>query len=184
MVNRQSNRRKILIVDKGFQRKFILKFWLLISSSAILSGLLVYIFCGQSLTTVFRNSRLTIMSTADFIWPSFLLSSFVVIAVVGTATAIIALFISHRIAGPIYRMNKDLANFTSGHLKQVFRLRDKDEFASLVKTLNDMAKKVGGDMATIKEEVNYLEKLSSEDLPKRSQEHLKNLKRILNQYHV
>ncbi len=175
--------RKILIVDHDFQKKFIFQFWAFVACGTVLSGFIIYLMCGRSMTTVFQDSRLKIMSTADFILPSFLLSSLVVVLVVGTATAFFALFVSHRIAGPAYRMVQDLSKFTSGDLRQDFHLRTKDELKSLAQGLSDMGKKIRADVAVLKNEVDHLDKIEK-GLPPQAVERLRSMKKILGQYRV
>lgn len=176
-------RRKILIIDPSFQKLFIVKFFGMVAAGSVMMGSLVYLFCGRTVTTVFRNSRLEIVTTMDFILPGLLMSSAAVIAVVGTATALIALYLSHRIAGPVYRMRCDLESFKAGNLKQIFSLRSKDELKALSKGLNEMARSVQASMKTLKEEAEHLEKISAELSPK-GKEHLKALKKVLDSYHA
>ncbi len=185
MTNNDSwaNRRKILIVDKEFQNKFIIKFFAMVTAGSVVTGTIIYSFCGRTLTTVFRDSRLKIMSTADFIFPGLVLSAILVILVVGAATVFMALYVSHRIAGPVYRMHQDILSLHAGNLKQIFRLRDKDEMKPLAQALNDMARKVQQDISILKAEVAALEK-SGQELSSPAQEHVKNMKRVLDHYHV
>jgi len=132
------NRRRNYYIDKKFQAKFILKFCSLILIGSVISGLIVYAMSRSTVTTTFENSRLTIKSTADFILPAVLLSGAVVIVLIGLATIIMTLFVSHKIAGPLYRMNKDVQEVASGNLKTAFRLRVGDEIRPLAASLNDM----------------------------------------------
>ncbi len=102
-------RRRIRIVKMKFQRDFILKFCgVLILSALIIAGIVFWL-SAASMTTVFENSRLVIKTTADFLLPLLIASSLVAIIAAGTLTIIITLFISHRIAGPLYRLEKDIA---------------------------------------------------------------------------
>lgn len=177
------NRRKILIIDKEFQNKFITRFFVMVAIGSIVTGAIVYLFCGHSLTTVFRDSRLKIMSTTDFILPGLVLSAVIVILVVGMATAFMALYVSHRIAGPVYRMRQDLSNFHGGKLGQTFHLRGKDEMKPLARELNEMARKIQQDVAVLKAEVDALDKYARDFSP-RSKDRVGNMKKILDRYHV
>jgi len=110
------NRRHNYFIKKEFQRNFIIKFCTLVVIGAALSGGIIYTLSKSTVTTTFENSRLMIKSTADFILPSVLLASAVVIAVIGLATIAITLFTSHRIAGPLYRLEKDVEEVAAGNL--------------------------------------------------------------------
>ena len=98
------NRRRTYFIKKKFQRNFIIKFCVLAIAGAIISGAIVYMMSKSTVTTTFENSRLTIKSTADFILPAVLLSTFVFVVFIGIATVLVTLFASHKIAGPLYRM--------------------------------------------------------------------------------
>lgn len=151
------NRRRNYFIDKRFQRKFILKFCTLVAIGAVISGSIVYMMSKSTVTTTFENLRLTIKSTADFILPSVLLGSAVVIVVIGLASIAVTLFTSHRIAGPLYRMAKDIEEVSSGNLKKRFNLRSADELKPLAKGLDDMTQSLRNDINGIKCDVAGLE---------------------------
>jgi len=133
-----SNRRRNYFINKKFQTLFIIKFCALVIMGTALSGGVVYWMSRSTVTSTFENSRLVIKSTADFILPSVLLSGAFVVISVGIAAIVITLFTSHRIAGPLYRIQKDLEELSRGNLNVSFNLRKNDEIKVLAETLNDM----------------------------------------------
>ena len=54
---------------------------------------------------------------------------------------VVALELSHRISGPLYRMEKELDEKMSGQSKGPIRLRKKDEFQGLAAKLNKLLNK-------------------------------------------
>ena len=150
-------RRKNYYIDKKFQGKFILKFCLLIVIGSLISGAIIYGMSRATVTTAFENSHLTIKSTADFILPAVLLSSAVVILMIGIATIAITLFTSHRIAGPLYRIEKDINEITSGNLNVAFNLRHGDEIKPIAASLDRMAKSLKEKILAVKEALTQLE---------------------------
>ena len=132
------NRRKNYFIKKKFQRNFIIKFCALVIIEAIIFGAIVYMMSKATVTTTFEDSRLVIKSTADFILPTILLGSAAVIVFTGLITVIITLFTSHRIAGPLYSMEKDIEEVASGNLKKKFDLRQEDEIKELAASLDKM----------------------------------------------
>lgn len=159
MAGNLQNRRRNYFIDKKFQGEFITKFCSLVVIGSFLSGIIIYWVCGKSFTTAFVNSRLVIKSTADFIIPAVLLSSVVVIISVGIATIIITLLTSHRIAGPLYRIQKDIEELSSGNLRIKFNLRQRDELKALAGNLEIMTRNLQAKIAGLK---NSLSELSSE----------------------
>ena len=174
------NRRRNYYIDKEFQTIFILKFCSLIAIGSIISGLIVYAMSRATVTTTFVNSRLTIKSTADFILPAVLLSGAVVIVLIGLATIIMTLFISHKIAGPLYRLDKDVQEITAGNLRVVFRLRTGDELKPLVGSMNNMTNTLRTRITEAKNGLKELE--SSSNLPSEAMEKVRKLKKSLGKF--
>ena len=173
------NRRRNYFIDRKFQSIFILKFCTLVIIGAVISGVIIYILSKSTVTTTFENSRLIIKSTADYILPAVLLSSVVVVIVIGLATIAITLFTSHRIAGPLYRMQKDIEEVASGNLNKNFRLRVTDELKALAESLDNMAGNLKKDIGELKAEINALE--SEADL-ERAKIKLGKIKQILSKF--
>jgi nitrogen fixation/metabolism regulation signal transduction histidine kinase len=151
------NRRRNYYIDKKFQRNFILKFCSLVAIGAAISGYIIYSMSKTAVTTTFVNSRLRIMSTADYLLPAVLLSSAVVIILIGLATIIVTLFTSHKIAGPLYRMEKDIDEVCGGNLNMKFNLRKGDEIKALASALDRMVENLKVRLQAIKNAVQDME---------------------------
>ena len=155
------NRRRNFYIKKEFQRNFILKFCALVLSGAAISGAIIYLMSTSTVTTTFDNSRLMIKSTADFILPALLVSSVVVVALVGAATIIITLFTSHKIAGALYAIEKKVDEVAAGDLKAEFRLRERDQVKPLAVGLNVMVFNLRNRLKEIKKDLAELDKMAS-----------------------
>jgi len=145
-----NNRRRNYYIKKEFQRNFIMKFCFLVALGSLISGAIIYAMSRATVTTTFENSRLVIKSTADFILPSVLLSSAVVMISIGFVTILITLLTSHKIAGPLYRLEKDVDEVAAGNLKMAFGLRQGDEIKALAASLNNMVRELRGRVTDIK----------------------------------
>jgi len=162
-----------------FQRNFILKFCAIIILSALIIAAIVYALSISSTTTVFENSRLEIKSTADFILPLLILSSLVAIIGAGAVTVIVTLFISHRIAGPLYRLEKDIGEVNKGNLGVVIRVRKKDELQDLAKSLNQMLNSIRNAISEVSKDI---ESITAADLSEKNKQKLENAKNILKKF--
>lgn len=151
MENTYNNRRKIYYIKKEFQRAFIVKFCLLVILGAVVSGAVIYLVSQGSATTVFENSRIKIKSTADFILPAVLLSTAAVTVLVGLASVIVTLYASHKIAGPIYRIEKDLEKVVAGDLRVRFNLRRNDQLQALATMIEALIANIGGDIKELRQ---------------------------------
>ena len=151
------NRRRNFYIDKQFQGKFIIKFCSLIVIGSMISSAIIYAMSRSTVCTSFENSKLLIRSTADFILPTVLLSSLISVILIGLATIAVTLFTSHKIAGPLYRLDKDVQEITAGNLKIAFRLRAGDEIRPLAVSLGDMVAVTRARIVEIKKDLDNFE---------------------------
>ncbi len=155
-----NKRRKIHYIKKEFQMVFIIKFCLLVILGGIVSGAVIYLVSQGSATTVFENSRIRIKSTADFILPAVLLSTAVVTVLVGLASVIVTLYASHKIAGPIYRIEKDLEKVMLGDLRIKFNLRKNDQLQALAMMIETLVANLGDNIKELRQARSELAKIS------------------------
>jgi methyl-accepting chemotaxis protein len=131
-------RRTNYFIKKGFQASFAAKFALLIVLEAVLiAGLFVYI-SDNTLTTGYNDSILTIERTSNF----FLLPLAVIIVIaavgIGIAGMIVFILLSHRIAGPLYRFEKDINQMEYGDLTKRISLRKTDQLTEVKEAVNSL----------------------------------------------
>ena len=180
------NRRKNYFIKKKFQRNFILKFCALILAGSIISGAILYALSSATVTTTFENSRLTIKSTADYILPMVLFSSIFVVIVVGIATIFITLFTSHKIAGPLYRLEKDVGEVGLGNLNTKFNLRIGDEIKPLAISLAKMTQVLKDRVINIKKITSELESIAglSGQVSPEARDRIKKLKEEIEKFNT
>ncbi|MCX5666740.1 MAG: methyl-accepting chemotaxis protein [Candidatus Omnitrophica bacterium] len=177
------DRRKNYYIKKKFQRNFILKFFALLLLGAFISGVIIYLMSRGALTTTFDNSRLAIRSTAEYILPSVLLSSAAVMIIIGFAAIIMTLFASHKIAGPLYHIGKDIDELASGNLNVRFKLRGGDEIKELAYKLDSMAQSLSLRAAAIKKALSSLES-SSKDASPETKKSIQDLREAISKFNV
>ena len=135
---RKSYRRKQYFIDKKFQTKFIVKFCTIIILSSLLIGALTFLFSQNSTTVAIENTQVTVKRTADFILP--MLTSIAVIVAIFSALIVLAisLLASHKISGPLYRLQREIASIEKLDLRRNFSIRANDQLQALAKSLNGM----------------------------------------------
>ncbi|MBL7157405.1 MAG: HAMP domain-containing protein [Candidatus Omnitrophica bacterium] len=179
MEEQAKTRRKNYFIKKKFQAFFIVKFCLLVAIGSLLSGAIVYFMSKSTLTTTFEGSRLVIKNTGEYILPAVFLSSAIVIVAIGFAAILVTLLASHKIAGPLYRMEKDIEAMAAGDLSKSFSLRKADEIRPLAESLNQIRENMSKDVITMKENLLDLEKAVNTDEGKKK---LSEIKKILFNY--
>lgn len=172
MTNDPGYKRRNYFIKKDFQSKFILKFCFILLCGIILSTGLVFIFSQETLTSSFSNSRLVISSTAQAIMPTLLITNLITLGIITIAAIGVTLFMSHRIAGPMFRFEKDIKKIAGGDLNVRINLRKKDQFSEMAGAFNEMAsefhKKITGINQQIDDAVNNRE--ASENILKELKE--------------
>jgi len=172
-------------IKKDFQTKFILKFCLLLLAGVIVSTGLLFIFSRGTLTSSFQDSKLVIENTAMAILPNVLYAGLITLALLAIATIIVTLFISHRIAGPMFRFEKELKEIGEGDLTKKVSLRKKDQAQELADCINDMTASLRGKVIPIRTGLEHILKSARkqnasndliEELEKLHQDILSNLK--------
>lgn len=130
------------LLERAFKIRFGLKLCLftLLGGAAVL--LLLYLSIAQSLGTSYGSAIYTIYELKIRILPLIFASSYsiVILAVVTGAIAVISVLFSHRIAGPLYRIEKNLELISSGDLTVSTRFRGLDQLNSLGDDLNAMVR--------------------------------------------
>ncbi len=131
-------RRRNYFIKKGFQARFILKFLGIAVFGSAVSGLFIYHLTSRNIEGTFYSSHIKISSTGQLVLPTLVSVNFGVIVLVLLAVAILTLFISNKIAGPVYRMGKytekiGLQDFTAN-----FALRSGDETKYLAESFEGM----------------------------------------------
>jgi methyl-accepting chemotaxis protein len=159
--NRHPHRRKHYFVKKDFQFKFILKFCLLILIGAILSTGLLFLFSQGTLTSSFQQSRLLIENTALVILPAVIYTNLITLGLITLATIVVTLFISHKLAGPMFRFEKELKEIGKGDLTKRLEVRKKDPITGMADSLNEMIAGLNNKVLVIQNHVEDMLDLAS-----------------------
>ena len=91
------------------------------------------------------------------------MTNVITLVVIAFATVVVVLFISHKIAGPLFRFEQDLKEIGRGNLKKKVRLRKKDQFVGLSDSLNDMTELLNEKIASSQRELQQLIGLAKEE---------------------
>ena len=149
-MSQRTYKRRQYIVDKSFQYGLIRKFAIvaaIIVIGSLSSLVLVYYEYGDVQVAIVQpvpfdstddfgnNEAIRAYTLLDILWPVLSVCLFGTIAF----TFIYSLIISHRMAGPVYRMRIVLGEMVQGDLSRpASRLRRKDEFKQLFSDINNV----------------------------------------------
>ncbi|MBI3754110.1 MAG: methyl-accepting chemotaxis protein [Deltaproteobacteria bacterium] len=162
MTTKPPFRRRNYFIKKKFQFDFAVKFLILIAIEAVLAiGLFLYVSKG-TLTAGYSGPELTVARTYDFFLPILLFSNLIIVGATAVAGLVVLIFLSHRIAGPLYRFENILNDLSKGDLTRRFKLRETDQLLELEKGINEMANTLDRNVGDIKSAAAALTQLASE----------------------
>ncbi len=144
------SKRRNYFIDRNFQTKFILKFCLLVFFGGLLTITGLYLLASRSTTVSVVNSRVVVRTTADFILPILIQTVIVVTLIVSLATIIVTLFVSHKIAGPLYRFKKAMKDLEEGDFSSDFHIRHLDQLQGLAGDFNNTIQRIRQELRQIK----------------------------------
>jgi methyl-accepting chemotaxis protein len=143
-------RRRNHFIKKRFQLDFSIKFLsLIIVEALLLAGLFWYV-SHNTLTTSYQGAQLRIENTSSFFFPSLLYPGLIVTGVIVVIGLIGLIFISHKLAGPLYRFEKSLKEIGQGDLTCRVSLRRRDQLSDLADTLNNFTSEIETKVRDIK----------------------------------
>jgi methyl-accepting chemotaxis protein len=178
--NKHSHRRRRYFIKKGFQFRFIIKFCLLILIGVVISTGLLLLLSQDTLTSSFSQSRLVIKNTALAILPAVIYTNLITLGLITLATIIVMMFISHTLAGPIFRFENELMEIGEGDLTKDIVLRKKDQITDIADSLNMMSARLREKMRAIQTEVeSIIESAAEQETPERLAEELKSLDQMI-----
>ncbi len=176
--SKHSYKRRHYLVKKEFQVKFMLKFCLLILSGMVVSTAVLLLFTRGTLTTSFQESRLAIENTALSILPSVLLTNLITLGLVTLASAVVILFVTHKVVGPMIRFEQDIAVIGQGDLTKKIGLRSKDQLKETADNINKMTENMREKVIEIRNGLEHITEAASEkDVPQNIIAELNNLHR-------
>jgi len=129
-------RRRQYIIKKGLQFRYIGLVFGLALIASLVTGWTVFAtgwhFLGEKLASVYPQGRLVYVLRATN------LALIRNLLLISPLIFILGLLFSHKIAGPVYRIEKTLGDIAKGNLGLKIRLRDGDELVDLADMINNL----------------------------------------------
>ena len=154
--NKSPHRRKYYFIKRDFQLKFIIKFCLVVLIGVAIATGLLLLFSQDTLTSSFNQSRLEIKSTALAIFPTVLYTNLITLGLITLATIAVMLFISHKLAGPLFRFEKEIEVIGEGDLTRAIKLRKEDQIIEMADSLNRMSTQLREKLLGIQADLTHI----------------------------
>ncbi len=157
-----SNIKKRRVVNYSIKRRMqirlLLRFILILLISSSVTSIIFYYYSSQEVGQTFKQFHVNARTFLDFLLPAVIISFFI-----GALIAVgIAMFFPIKMAGPLYRIERDLKDrLSEGDLSARFSVRNGDEFQDLVDALNETVSKLKTKVDRFKEAADELSALLS-----------------------
>lgn len=132
------------LIERGYKADFIIKFCLLVIIGAMLSGLFLFFIWEREVGITYSKAISTLVSVRGLLIPAIVVSILLQVLLISLISIGLTLLVSHKIAGPIYRLEKDLEVIGQGDLTVNIRFRSRDQIHKLAESFNQMTQDLNG----------------------------------------
>lgn len=146
-------KRRKFFIDKKLQTKYILL--TIVMLLFYTAALVVVLFVPHILNLKFGatmgeqvDAARMLLSLHETVWPA--------IGVVVLVTGFLTIFVSHGVAGPVYRFKKVLAEVAAGNLNITIQLRKHDDLQDLAESMNAVLAELRGFVGTLRRDHEVL----------------------------
>lgn len=151
-------------IQRRYQLRFISYFCGSILAMGLLSMLILYLYTYSEIGgTSYYQALLTVKGLKQNIVYAMMFTGGIVIILASAATLTITLIGSHKIAGPIYRIERSLEAIGNGNLSQKIKFREGDAIHELAEkinktteSLNERVSIIGMNLKVVREEAERL----------------------------
>jgi len=128
-------------IKKSFSLIFQLQYCAVMVAVSAAASLLLYLYLNRNLSGNYLDSLRTLQHIDQGL--PFYLSIFFLLQLlfVLVLTVVINMFVSHKIAGPVFRYEDSLNRLIAGDLRLPFRTRETDQLKPIVTALNQVLEK-------------------------------------------
>jgi methyl-accepting chemotaxis protein len=143
--------RKIYLVKKDFQSRFILRFVITTTVWAAVTVSLFTLMAGKRLEEFLYSPHINIKTTAELLMPS-AVHAHIISLLFFVALLVYAIrSLWKKLAGPLYSLKKDITRITLGDLVSGVALRGDEEFQDLASDLDRMRGELRDKFVRLKE---------------------------------
>jgi|GEM_PF-361781 len=142
MPEKNQFKRRTVFIKKAFQGRFIITVLMMILLFGFCSAGLIYWLINSDLHAQSQSAHGNISNTWARLGLSILMGNLVAVIIAGIPTVFFVLYISHKIAGPLYRFEQACEQIGDGNLDTVTQLRKQDQLQDLSIAFTTMSDKL------------------------------------------
>lgn len=175
-------RRKKYFLETSFQGKYIFFYFIIAGIGFVLFSLVFSYLSQDTLSIIYDHYDLQIGKTPNILMNKILGTHLILLIFGGVCLFVFSMFITHRIAGPLFRIETTIDTMNHGDFTNKIFLRKNDECKELAEKINQLNELLCGKFNTtyqsicsIDDKLNSLEKNADTEAIKASVQDLKHL---------
>lgn len=177
--NKLSNERKTKLINQSFQWRWIARPILILFIGLIALATVLIFSLNYTIDASYKQYIETLHSTKQLIWPAVVGGTVVVFFIGAILITWQFLRLTHRVAGPMYRLGETFKKLKDGNLTLRISFREGDEFQELADKYNLAVENIDKRLKEIRRELN---KISVEDVSDDNYRHVKRVQDILKEF--
>lgn len=150
-------RRRNFFIKKELQGKYIFSVFILVLAGVVLFTAVFGLLSADTLTVTYKGSNLQVGRTPVVLLKEIVKTSWIFIVAGGFLVVIAAMFLTHRVAGPLFRFEKTLEEMKKGNFNSEIRLRSKDEAKEVAGMFNEFNTTISLQLKEVRDLVDVLE---------------------------
>lgn len=155
-------KRRRFLIKKGLQIKLLFGYFFFVISGGVFFVVLMGFFTTESMTISYNNNNIELIQTPVTLFKQSLSNQWYFLITGAIALAIMAVRITHRVAGPLFRFEQALDNMLEGNLGDTIYLRSNDEGKDLAEKLNAFNKQLSTTVYKVKKESRAIDTLTKQ----------------------
>ena len=128
---------KNYFIKQEYQGRFAFIIFIAAILCCVLVLALLSYLSADSMTISYTNNDLQLGRTPWMLFKSAAAANWIFLVIGGTFMVLAAIVVTHRIAGPLFRVERTLANMARGDLTETIHLREKDGGQELAEKINE-----------------------------------------------
>lgn len=136
--------RRTVFIKRGFQMRFITWVIVLLILCGICSAAVLYPFLSSEMSSKLSTGHRDIGDIKKHVALAIVIGNVLAVIVAALATTVVILYISHKIAGPLYRFEMICKEIGHGNLNVSAGLREKDQLGGLSEAFSEMLAQLRG----------------------------------------
>ncbi len=151
------------VLQRLYLGRFLSLLLAILAAGSAFLFLAFYVIFAQPLPKTYSGVYYAVRSLSAFLVPMLAFSAFAYALAMGVAVAVLCGYAFHKIAGPIYRMEKAMENFESGDPIRAVFLRKGDQLAPLAYAFNAFVARLREDRRKWHATLEHAERLCHKD---------------------